>query len=158
MDELRVPKRRTLIEIVFPSGASRQLAMFLAEFATQHAGPERPSDLLNGTIDFLPAVEVDTGEMTLLHRTGIAVARVPAEVESDESDQLTIPTEHEVEITLTTGVTLNGLISYVLPPERSRLADYLNVATPFFRLLQQQSVSLVNKRHVSQVRVVEKRP
>ena len=49
------------------------------------------------------------------------------------------------------GTVLTGLVSFVRPPGRSRLVDFLNEAPPFFTLLEPASVALVNKRHVSRV-------
>jgi hypothetical protein len=153
MDELRVPKRRTPVEVILPGGAVRQVVVFLSEFASHHAGAERLSDLLNGTDDFVPALELEGDRLTFLNRAGIAAARVAPEVEEDANaaDGATIPTEHEVEITLVDGTVLKGLVTYVLPPDRSRLNDYLNESPPFFKLLEGKHLSLVNKRHVSRV-------
>jgi len=153
MEELRIPKRRTSVEVLLPGGAVRQVIVFLSEFASTHVGAERLSDLLNGTNEFLPAVDLESDRATFLNRASICAARVAPELEEDvhAADGATIPTEHEVEITLNDGSVLKGLISYVLPPDRSRLADYLNDSTPFFRLLEGNKVSLVNKRHVSRI-------
>ncbi len=153
MDELRVPKRRTPVEVILPGGAVRQVVVFLSEFASNHVGAERLSDLLNGTDDFVPAVEQEGERLTFLNRSSVAAARVAPEVEEDANaaDGATIPTEHEVEITLVDGTVLKGLVTYVLPPDRSRLNDYLNEAPPFFKLLEGKHLSLINKRHVSHV-------
>ena len=158
MDELRVPKRRTPVEVILPGGAVRQVVVFLSEFASSHVGAERLSDLLNGTDDFVPAVEQEGERLTFLNRSSIAAARVAPEVEEDTNaaDGATIPTEHEVEITLVDGTVLKGLVTYVMPPDRSRLNDYLNEAPPFFKLLEGKFLSLVNKRHVSRVVVIKR--
>jgi hypothetical protein len=62
-----------------------------------------------------------------------------------------LPDEHEIEVLLESGQSLRGLISYVLPPERCRVVDYLNEAAPFFALLEGGGTALVNKRHVRRV-------
>lgn len=137
-----------------PGGAVRQVAVFLSEFASSHVGAERLSDLLNGPEDFLPALELDGEVMTFLNRAAVSAARVAPEVEADANaaDEATIPTEHDVELTLTDGTVLRGLVSYVRPPERSRLQDYLNETPPFFRLLEQGNrIALVNKRHIARI-------
>jgi len=151
VNELRVPKRRAEVEVVLPGGAIRRVAVFLSEFASHHQGGERLSDLLNGDQAFFPALDGESGEMTFLNRGGIAVARVAAEHERDPATELTLPSEHEVEITLVDGGRLCGLLSFVLPPERSRLIDFLNDAPPFFALLEAEHVALVNKRYVARV-------
>jgi len=156
VEDLRVPKRRVPVEVVLPGGVARRVSVFLAEAAPGHDGPERLSDLLNGSDAFIPAQELTGGGMTFLHRTSIALARVTPDVEPDAGGGFTIPTEHEVEITLTDGSRLTGLVSYVLPPEHARLVDYLNRAEPFFRLLERDVVTLVCRAHVARVALVSR--
>jgi hypothetical protein len=151
MDDLRVPKQRLAAEAILAGGGARRITLFLAQAASHHAGPERPSDLLNGGGDFIPAFDEEAGAMTFLNRAGLAAVRVQGREPDDDGEDLTLPTEHSVEVLLQSGATLRGLISY-LRPDRSRLVDFLNEPEPFFRLLEEQAVALVNKRHV--VRVV----
>jgi hypothetical protein len=152
MDELRVPKHRLSVEVLLPAGLRRRMALFLAEAAPDHGGPERPLDLLNGRAEFIPALDEETGQMTFLHCGALRAVRVPREVEPEELP--TIPTEHEVEVLLSDGTALRGLFSYLRPAEHSRLVDVLNEPPPFFRLLEDGAVTLVNKRHVVRVALV----
>jgi hypothetical protein len=151
MDDLRVPKRRVSAEVLLPGGAGRRITLFLAEAAPAHAGPERPSDVLNAGDGFLPAFDEDAGAITFLNVGGLAVVRVDRELEQTAADALTLPTEHEVEVLLESGGTLRGLVSYLRPPDRSRLVDYLNEPAPFFPLIEERAIALVNKRHVARV-------
>jgi hypothetical protein len=154
MEELRVPKRRVPVEIVQPIGPARRVAVFLAEGAAHHAGPERLSDLLNGEVEFLPAFDEEAGVMTFLNRRSVVLARVAHEVEADVGDQVTIPIEHEVEITLSRGDLLRGVVSYVRPPP-GRLLDFLNEPAPFFRLLERDAAVLVSRHHVARVALTD---
>jgi len=152
-DELKVPKRRAQVELLLPGGGSRQVLVFLAEFAGSHAGHERLSDLVNGPNEFLPAVDLATDTTIFVGRAGIAAARVGREWES--SYGLGDAEEHEVEITLADGTTLRGIVQFELPPDRSRLLDYLNDVQPFVRLDEGEKVILVNKRHIARVAKVK---
>jgi hypothetical protein len=153
-DELRVPKRRAQVEVLLPGGAARQVTVFLAEFASGHAGRERVSDLLNAAEgEFVPALDAVTDAITFLNRQSVTAARVSREWEAD--DELGGGQEHEVEIALTDGTQLRGTVRYVLPPERSRLNDYLNDAQSFVRLAHGDQVTLVNKRHIARVAKVK---
>jgi hypothetical protein len=154
VEELRVPKRRVPVEVVLPGGTARRVILFLAEAAPGHEGPERPSDLLNGSGAFVPALDEASGGMTFLNRSSIALARVPADAEPEPGVGFTIPTEHEVAVRLLDGTELGGLVSYVLPPERSRLGDFLSEPAPFFRLLERGGVTLVGRAHVASVTIV----
>jgi hypothetical protein len=152
MDELRVPKHRIAAEVLLPGGHTRRIALFLAEAAPGHDGPERPLDLLNGRADFLPALDERTGQMTFLNRTALSAVRVAREAEPE--DVPTIPVEHEVELLLSDGALLRGLVSYVRPSAHARLVDVLNEPAPFLRLVEEDAVALVNKRHVARVALV----
>jgi hypothetical protein len=151
MQELRVPKHRTPVELILAGGSTRNVLVFLTEFAAKHSGAERLSDLINGEVEFIPAVDTTTDAVFFLNRTSVAVARVAATVEGDDVEQHTIPTEHEVEVTLIGGQKLRGLIAYVMPPDRSRLTDFLNDAPRFIKLIEPNGVALVNKQHVTLV-------
>jgi hypothetical protein len=153
-DELKVPKRRVQVEVFLAGGGARQVTVFLAGFASSHAGRERLSDLLNAAEgEFVPAIDADSDELMFLNRQSVAVAHVLREWESDED--LIGGLEHEVEIDLTDGTRLHGTVRYVMPPERSRLNDYLNDAQPFVRLEHDEKVTLVNKRHIARVAKVK---
>ncbi|HZH13215.1 MAG TPA: hypothetical protein VE057_02520 [Archangium sp.] len=158
LESLSVPKRRVAAQFVLPGGASRNVAVFLAEAAPGHTGGERLSDLLNNSGSlFIPAVDADTEAMTFVHCENLALARVAAELEPNVVDQFTIPTEHEVEVTMMDGQKLRGLITYVLPEAHSRLTDYLNHSAPaFFPVLEGERVALVNKRHVAYVETLRR--
>lgn len=153
MSDLRVPKHRVEADVVLPGGAVRRMAFFLAWAAPDHAGPERPLDLLNGEEDFLPAFDEVANGMTFLHRKGVLVIRVDRGHDADD-EAATLPTEHEVDVHLADGTVQRGLVSFVRPADHSRLVDVLNEATPFFRLHQGSQVAYVNKRHVALVALV----
>jgi hypothetical protein len=156
MSELAVPKRRVALAVTLSGGLRREVTVFLSEAVPGHAGAERLSDLLNGRGDFIPALETDTRTMTFLNRARVLIAEAGADAERTGTDELTIPTEHDVELTLDDGRVLRGLVTYVLPPDRARLADYLNDGTLFLLLHADDGVLLVNKRHVARVVLAER--
>jgi hypothetical protein len=155
MSDLKVPKRRVAVAATLAGGLRRDVTVFLAEAAPGHAGGERLSDLLNGPHDFIPALEAETGAMTFLNRAALVMAEAGADAERNGADEITIPTEHAVEITLRDGRALRGHVTYVLPPGRSRLADFLNDGSLFLPLHGDSRVRLVHKRHVTRVVLLE---
>jgi hypothetical protein len=157
LESLSIPKRRVAAQFVLPGGASRAVAVFLAEAAAGRSGGERLSDLLNNSgSQFIPAVDAATDAMMFVQGANLALARVSAELEPNVVDQFTIPTEHEVEVILVDGQQLRGLITYVLPEAHSRLTDYLNSAPPFIPLMEGEQVALINKRHVAYVETLRR--
>ena len=157
LESLSIPKRRVAAQFILPGGASRAVAVFLAEAAPGHSGGERLSDLLNNSgSQFIPAIDAETDAMTFVQCENLSLARVDAALEPNVVDQFTIPTEHEVEVRLMDGQKLRGLITYVLPEAHSRLTDYLNNAPPFIPLLEGEKVALINKRHVAYVETLRR--
>jgi hypothetical protein len=154
VQDLRVPKRRVAAEVVLAGGESRRIGLVLSDAASRHAGAERPSDLLNHGADFLPALDEADETMTFLNREGIALVRVDRALEPGEEGSATLPTEHEVEILLSSGQRLRGLVTFLRPPDHSRLVDFLNESSPFFPVVEERAIALVNKRHVSRVALV----
>src|SRR5438874_9520675 len=75
-DDLRVPKRRVQAEVLLPGGGSRQVTFFLSEFAPNHTGPERLSDLLNAQDEFVAAVDTATHAVSFLGERTIVRARL----------------------------------------------------------------------------------
>lgn len=147
MDSLRVPKRNASIEVVLFDGLQRNLEVFLADSSALHSGGERVADLLQVEGAFVPALDPSTGRVSWLNTANVVLVRTNAKNENDvESDAL--PTEHEVEVILSTGTRLRALVSYLRPDDQARLTDFLNDSKPFLRLLDGNSVIFVNKRHV----------
>jgi hypothetical protein len=149
MDDLRVPKRKVLVEIVLVGGSTRRTWLFLAEAAPDHDGPELPHDLVNGPGPFVPGVDDGSGEVAFLNLGAVAVVRLPRELDAGE-DAFDLPTEHRVALTLLDGSRLQGIISYVRPGG-ARLVEVLNEPPPFVRLIEAGGVALVNKRQVARV-------
>lgn len=153
MDEMRVPKRRVTADVVMAGGAARRVELFLSEAAEGHAGPERPSDLLNASGEFLPALDAAGGRVAFLNRNAVAVVRLAAELEHDVADEPIIRSEHEVAVTLADGTELRGLVSY-LRPRAVRLVEFLNEPAPFLELRLGDAVALVNKRQVARIELL----
>jgi hypothetical protein len=151
MEELRIPKRRVPVEVSIPGSGWRKVVVFLSEFASNHLGAERVSDLFNGPGEFIPAYDPDKNEAVLLRRDGVLGVRVAADLEPPSEATHTVPDEHELQIFLDDGSALRGLVTYVLPPDRARVIDFLNEAPRFFRIQEQDRVALVNKLHVTHV-------
>lgn len=155
MTDLRVPKRRVPVQVFFTTGSPPlSVHLFLAEYASQHAGAERVEDLLNGPQAFLPAFDVVANATTLLNRDAVVVARMTREVTDDLPDFDTVaPAEHvqSVEVVLRDGNRLLGRVRYVRPEGQDRLSDVLNEPDPFLAVETDDSLAFVRKKHVARV-------
>lgn len=136
--------------------SAQPVAVFLAEQARAHGGRETLADLLNDPGAFIPAECLTTGRTLFLHRDAISVARIPLVREPDDPVSFTLPSEHAVEIVLVDGTIVEGLLTYVGPPERSRLVDFLEDAPRFFPITDGDTTHLVNKALVASVTTSER--
>lgn len=148
MDRLRIPKHRIEVELVLLGAKRRRVAVFLAECTEEHPGAERLSDVLNRGVDFLPAIGEDDRPL-FVGTQAIGAALVAAD--DEPADDAALPTEHEVTVTLIDGQELAGALSFVQPPDRARIIDFLNDAPAFFPLVTGGRVALIHKRRVAQV-------
>jgi hypothetical protein len=155
VSNLQVPKRRVSIELLACGGERRAVTVFLSEFTPDHGGAERVSDMLNRDDVFFPALDHTTARTTFVNRAAVVLARISRSLDAGDVDEVTIPTEHEVEVKLLDGEVVRGVVSYVLAPEHSRPVDFLNGRGRFFRLLvSAEHFLLVNKQHVACVTLV----
>lgn len=148
--EYRIPKRQVHAEVKLPGQAPRKIQLHLASHAEQHYGQERPSDLLNGSESFLPAVDQEGG-IGFIPREAVMILTVPAEHELElesVASEAAARTER-VRILMEDGTRIQGDVTYVLPAGQERLLDFLNATDWFFRVHDAPRVHLVNKHRVA---------
>jgi hypothetical protein len=151
---LAVPKRTVEAEILLCDGSGGRFALFLAEHASRHEGPEELADLLEADGAFLPARDLATGRIAFLRREAIALAAVSGGL---DPFALAPAEQHALEARLAGGHTVRGVVAYVLPPDRARVLDHLNQPGAFFALHGDDGVvRLVAKRHVTRVDALER--
>lgn len=151
MESLRVPKRRLVAEAMLANGSRLTVALYLSGNCPKHTGAERLSDLLTNAPRFLPADDLASGRTCFLGRDALYALRVPASAEVGGAAETELPVEHEVEVLLSNGERLTGAVSYVRPPESSRLLDFLSSDEPYLRLYDGDDVVFINKHHVALV-------
>lgn len=147
--ELKLSKRRLIVEVAVP-GRITNLEVFLSEFAREHSGPERVSDLLNGELDFLPGIGADE-KVFLLGLDSILWVRV--EGAPHEDDEAGPPTEVDATLRFDDGSELKSTARYRPAPGYGRLLDFLNTGARFIELLSADGVVYVNRRRISLVSV-----
>jgi hypothetical protein len=156
--EYRIPKREVSAEVSLLGHPRKVVKLFLHERAESHAGPERPSDLLNGPWDFFPAIE-PPGKLVLLHRAAVLAISVSAESEfpgeegggSGDPEGAAI---FSVEVILQDGSQVRGTVRFVMPEGRNRLIDFINTQDRFLTVRDENLARLINKRRIVRIAVV----
>lgn len=152
-----VPKRQVSAEVILPGQHPLTVRFFLNECAEAHGGRERPSDVLNGPVSFIPATD-HQGKVILLQRDSVLAISVAAVEERPED----VPPPEDpapddvksvlVDVVLEEGTTIRGIVTYLMPEPQRRLQDFLNTSDRFLALREDSIVHLVNKRRIAQVR------
>lgn len=150
MEIFRVPTREVAAFLMLDDGRSLEGKLFLHEQGPD-GHPERVLDRLNdGAEPFVPlAVGSDR---FLLNKSGIIT--VELEASEDDVGHLDPPGARRaaVRITLAGGTALLGELVVLMPPERSRVLDYLNAAPRFVPLFREGRVTLVQRSFIVTVR------
>ncbi len=155
IEKIQVPVR-----VVQPGAENISGYFAVAPQAEQHDGPESVLDLLNAPTRMLPFVRAADGTVLLVSRLGIDWIEADASVEQAlvRPRSYLVTREERVQVRLGNGRRIEGLLQMELPEQYNRASDFLNSAEDFFALLTPGTTVLVNKVHVSGVRLYEASP
>ena len=150
-DHLKIPK--TLKEVILwvhPEGRVVG-SLFLREQSVHHAGAEEPLEVLNQGEHFVVLQREEPTELRFYNRASIIRVEYPGDKPPCDGAQGTkaLPCQ----LNMMDGSLIAGTICEPLPPDHSRLFDYLNRDPDrFIRIyLDEQTVCLVNKAYIIQV-------
>lgn len=150
MDIYRIPRREVPVRILLDDGRTLDGNLFTAETAPG-GRPEDVLHYLNETDEgFVPLV--CGRDSFLLNKAGIVWVQLSGalarEIASENVDARHVPAR----VSLAGGISVVGTLAIAMPPERSRVIDYLNAAGRFLPLQSEGTVTLVQCRFVVTVR------
>ena len=151
---LVVPRRPVGLELTLFGRAPERATVYVA--ATEGGATERHAvlDLLEQQARFLPTQTESDRTPQLVNKDTLvwaAIASAAAAASGADDDDALFEYRHEVRIELLGGDMLVGELLYTLPPDRARVADYLNGPGRFFRLRTADRLFLINKYFVERV-------
>jgi hypothetical protein len=150
MKQFQVPTHEVAAKVLLDDGRMLECSIFVSD-----SGPAgRPQTLFERLNDaeeeFIP---VRSGEdFFLLSKSGVVTVEVTDPASEMARMEQDAGTEVPVRVSLTGGLSLLGRFHIVMPPERSRVLDYLNAAPRFVPLLGQERVTLVQRNYIVSVR------
>ena len=150
MDIYRIPRREAPVRILLDDGRALD-----GNLSTAETGPGgRPEDVLhylNGTDEgFVPLL--CGSDSLLLNKAGIVWVQLTGALAREIADDAVDARHVPARVSLAGGLTVFGTLAIAMPPERSRVLDYLNAAGRFLPLLGDGTVTLVQCRFVVTVR------
>jgi len=155
MSDLRIDKRRVTATVTLTAGERLTGALFLAEQAETHAGPERLLDVLNGPPGFLLLESVSAlgqRQTLLLNRAYIAVVDADCALDDLTDDYgYQVAVKKSVLLQLASGEELRGVLRVERPVGRDRLSDAMRDDAGFRYLENAGGVLAVNLAHVVRI-------
>lgn len=121
---------------------------FLRQFAEEHSGRELILDILNSKAGFIPLEDARTKETLFVNKDKAVFLELE---ERDLLEETMLSPEIPVRIELTSGETLTGSFFVEMPPERSRLSDFLNFSPQFLYLCREEGDIILNKSYMLSV-------
>lgn len=156
MSLFSVPRTAVLARVLATQGITHSGQLYVAERVPQHDGPETVLEMLNrreAFYAFRPEAGEDVLLLSKLHTVSVSLDR---QAPIADPARLSAAKMLGLEIALAGGSTLSGWASAELPPEQSRLLDYLNVSQdPFFALWTHAATHYVNRAHVVYARPLD---
>lgn len=145
-DILKVPKSKRKVSLwVHPEGQVIG-SLFVRQQSPHHAGEESPLEILNKEVAFIVLEKDKPEQLRFYNRNSIIRVEYNEELVSDTSS---LPCQ----LNMMDGSIIEGSIHENLPPDHSRLFDYLNKENERFIKLftSENEVCLINKSYINNV-------
>ena len=156
MSELRISKERRAATLTLSDGRQIAGSFFVAGSSDSHAGPERVKDILNSPNAFFP-FEISDGvgaHTGIFNREQVIVVSLATDEANGEA-AYDVATRRSVEMLLSNGARLKGLVRVYCPRGSDRLSDYTRAEEMFRYLETPDALLAVNFRHVLELSEVE---
>lgn len=141
----RVPVRIALAEGVTLTGE-----IYLQPSTAFHETRETPLEMLNRRELFFPLSQPD-GEFLLVAKAQVVSLSYEGAVVADP-ERASAARVIGIEVTMVGGTSYQGNAATELPPDKSRLSDYLNAPEPFFCIVVAESTLCLNRSRVRSAR------
>ena len=137
-------------------GVTHPGQLYVMERVSQHDGPETVLEMLNRQEAFFAFRPEAGAELLLVSKMHAVSVSLDSQAPIADPARLSAAKLLGLEIVLAGGSMLSGWASAELPPEHSRLLDYLNASLdPFFALWTHASTHYVNRAHVLYARPLD---
>lgn len=156
MSDLRISKERRAATLTLSDGRQIAGSFFVAGSSVSHAGPERVKDILNSPNAFFPfEISDGVGQHTgIFNREQVIVVELATD-EANSEAAYDVATRRSVEMLLSNGRRLKGLVRVYCPRGSDRLSDYTRAEEMFRYLETPDALLAINFRHVLELSEVE---
>lgn len=148
--EFRIEKVRRAVVLTLSDGSALEGDVFLQPTARYRAGAQEPAELFNEPEPFVPVAMADRS-LVLVAKS--QVYRVQFAADAADTPMGGVEAEAAVDVVFPDGSVAGGALRLETRAERSRLLDFLNDEQQAFITLRSSfGITLINRRHIVQVR------
>ena len=148
MSEYRFEKERVQATLMLAPGTSVSGSFFVAGHSSVRQGRERVGDLLNSQAGFFP-FELRDGSTVLYNRAHVVVVALELPIsEAAQDSGYAVAMQRHVDVVLSTGMHVRGIVAVYSPPGHQRLSDYARSPEAFRYLVTQKNTLIINVAHI----------
>ena len=145
----RAETRKIAAQITTADGTRYQGELYLQPNVLRPGGFESPLDLLNRPEPFFALAR--DGGVVFLSKAQTAVIECATSDTPPDAEPERLATVVELPVDLATGDSYRGSVAWELPPDRSRLSDFLNSSDPFLALAGDTLTWYLNRAYLRAV-------
>ncbi|MEW6730312.1 MAG: hypothetical protein AB1489_03135 [Acidobacteriota bacterium] len=156
----QIPKFAAQVELLLVDKRRLSGKLFLSIIPSSPLGHIPLLDSMNESVDFFPFLPNDSTETEILSKWAVIEAVVDTELNQDEIGESLEQTTwiESVEVRCHPYLTLTGRVMIDLPPDRSRVLDFLNQHVCFFALKRDEKSHIINKKYITSVKELTSLP
>jgi hypothetical protein len=152
MQQLAVEKRTVPVLIRFEDGNELKGDLFLSLTAKRHLGKETVLDYMNETDEFFPLKVADDKSVRMINKRRVIEVGVAAAIEFEDEETTKAGAKQErMTVVFKTNHRLAGTGYIEMPPQKSRIIDFLNQGSQFFLMKDGDTAYVCNRKQISYV-------
>jgi len=146
--------RRLPAQVILADGVTMDGELHLLARTTYPPGPETPLEMLNRPEAFF-ALTLAGHEVALISKAQVAAVSCRDGVALLDPDRASVAKAAQLTVELAGGSVYDGSATFELPPNSSRVLDYLNEPGAFFALADGGAIHCLNKSLVRSIRPLD---
>lgn len=152
MQQLAVEKRTVPVLVRFEDGQELRGDLFLSRTAKRRAGQETVLDYMNEAEEFFPLKVADDKSVRMINKRRVIAVEVAAAIEFEDEETAKAGAKQErMTVIFKTHHRLSGTGYIEMPPQKSRIIDFLNQGTQFFLMKDGGTAHVCNRKQISYV-------
>ena len=148
MPERKIREKRLKVQVTFSDGDKEELEFPLPLSKQDIPLTQSVKNVLEDSEMFFSLYNPHRKSSEIVNKDQILSIALPLEKEENNVSIKVLPTIHPVEVKLHDGTRLEGTLHYFMPPQTSRVLDYVGLEQRFIEIRTKAALILINKKHI----------